>query len=794
MIFYFDIEDRNGVMHAILDPVGWDGTTLILERDSSGKHGVFFQFQAEPYTYDGIASQLLRKEYEQYGIEGKMYLHISYDCGAGIETFDRFRFNFQEYEDMTGEECSVTIPIESEDDAMVLRNRIDQKVNLQTLVAFDGVTALPAYAALPFEKTLPSKGILVTDHSKQTAAFSEEYFGQSFDGEEPTDPTWKARQVAFSVPGFQTVVASEIGGYYTPVNNQPEYDAPMDGANSGWGAPYPAGWIELPYWNGVDNWDRLFPFEEIPPIINYDASLGPDYGPINLTIEGRYNKEFLSMDDPIQITVPVSEIERVAVYMGILKGGYNPASPSSWVWLSPGTPTGSANWNVMPYTGVKDTGAVNGTFNFTFNVTLNPGDRLYYFDKVAYRKKDTNQFISALNITQRADTYFKATAVSYTPATTAKLFMLYEAMSRVVEAISNDKMRVVSFFFGRTDGQPYAAQSDGCGSWTAITQGLFIREMEKRLPNRPPVFALSLKDIYDNINPLYNIGIGMEPDTQRPGFNAVRIDPWWAFYQQSIVLRCTGVGTIRRTIRTAEHVSIFKFGYSKWEAEQYNGIDEFNTTREYRTTLTQVNSTFTQLSNFISSGFASEVTRRLGGASSQDWRYDKDTFIYAMKRVSGVLQVQVGDVGNPSNIVDPNTAYNWRIRPSTMALYWLPRILASYKQATVNSEIIFTDGTGNFYASGFANSNCVIEGKTIAENENLSPSDMGNPSEGLPVWELERATYQWPMTLPQFKDLRSHPADLIYFENDNDSGEGWIDRVEYKVNDGIATFTLIPAR
>jgi len=786
MVLYFTIIDSVGHETPIDDPIGWDSTVLVLDRDPD-KHGVAFKYQASPYTYDGVAFQLLKAEYELNGIEGKMYLRVEIDCGDGIEELETFRFVFLQYDDSQGGGCSVTIPVEDQDDAVVLFNRIDQKVNLATTETFEG-SALSAYTALPFVKTLPGKRILVQDYSTQPADLQESFPGDFFTGGSPTPPTGYAdRQAAFSVPGFTNREAIELGNYYHPSNTRPVADVAMAGGFSAWEPP-PPGYIYLPYWinDGTNSWDHVFPFENIPPIVNYDASLGPVYGDITVTIEGRYRKVFTPVD---VFGTPASGIDRLAVYLGILKGFSDPADPLSWTWLS----TVGSDFDVYPL-GALTNLPLGDDFTFSFpGVVLEPGDRIYYFDKISYRKKTAYSTTDALYITNVEDSYFKVSGLSEVADSTAKLFMINEAFSRVTEAVTDDRLRVYSDFYGRTDSQPYTAVSDGCGSHTSITQGKLIRKLEDVTP--AGVFALSFKDLWDGMNPVHNLGAGIEPDPARPGFNRLRIEEWRHFYEYDTILECIGVDEVKRSVSAADHVSIFKFGYAKWEAEAFNGIDEFMTQREYRTELTQASKTFSQISNFIASGYAIEVTRRKGNTDTKDWRYDNDAFLITMRRSSGVLIPQVGDISGDANILDPTTVYNFKIRPSAMAMHWLPYVLASYRQADVASRIIFTDGTGNYNAEGELSAGiCIIEGGVISEKQDLSPNDMAAPTDGLPIKFNESIAYEFPITWAQFKALKASPAKWIYYENDRTSGYGWIRSVQFKLTESKATFNLIPSR
>jgi hypothetical protein len=183
----------------------------------------------------------------------------------------------------------------------------------------------------------------------------------------------------------------------------------------------------------------------------------------------------------------------------------------------------------------------------------------------------------------------------------------------------------------------------------------------------------------------------------------------------------------------------------------------------------------------------------LGNTTSQDWRYDKEVFVVCLKRDGSDLVVELGGITSPDHIVDPDTIYNFRIRPAYNAMRWLPTVLASYRQADVNSPIIFTDGTGNFYAEGKPSSSfCRISNVVVSEMEDLKPSLMVTPADGLPINWGEDIDYSYPLTFKEWKTLKANPNKKIEYEADGISGYGWINSVKYKPEDGIADFKLIP--
>ena len=107
-------------------------------------------------------------------------------------------------------------------------------------------------------------------------------------------------------------------------------------------------------------------------------------------------------------------------------------------------------------------------------------------------------------ITFDPETYVNLSANRSCPDTTALVSLVHEAASRVTEIITDRCLTVKSDYYGRTDSEPYAAAEDGCGSLRVLSSGLRLRNA----PN--PVHFMSLKDIFDGLKAIDNIGMGVE--------------------------------------------------------------------------------------------------------------------------------------------------------------------------------------------------------------------------------------------------------------------------------------------
>jgi hypothetical protein len=775
---------RDNSTIAIDEPEGWDKQKFVLKRGEY--HGVNYEFGLENFDFDGPSAIAIQDEYDAYRFKGKMYLKIDYQCNNGdIENAYLGRLRFEAYEPEYGNVCRVSIPIEDVTPIMMFRNRIDNKVDLQSLVTLDG-GAMSAYTGLGVERVMPSKTILLLDGAENKTDNASTFIGNWADGGSPNP--YGVMQQAYFVPAFKDNIASEIGGFAYP------YDAISAEYEEQIGVTTPPG-IPLPYDLLIGGGSNVVDLDRITPIVNYTQELGLVHGTLdNFTLE-IYQPNTIINGHKVGGVDVTDGLHCLGLFCCIKRGSNAPV-PDDVEWLS----TDDSVWGVI-IQNVPSTGVLPGA-TFSKNITI-PGltlyenDRIYLFYMLQYRKKDTNSGDPALDFTYDNGSYFKFSGLNTQPATTAKTFLINEALSRITESITNNDMRVYSDYFGRTDSQPYTtgvSGGDGCGSLAVITKGGFIRQLEAIRANQPPLMAVSFMDMLTGLNPIHNIGFGIEEDSARPGYNRIRVENSGWFYKDGVVFTCDNVNRIKIKVKAEKIYNRIEIGYDKWEAEEFNGIDEFLTKREYRTDVTQVNNTFSQISRFIASGYAYETTRRRN-KTSEDWRYDNDIFIICLKRQVGNLVVEQGLIDSPQNIIDPDTIINFRITPARMLLNWLPALLSSYPGADESTEIIFSDGVGNFYASGKQESGfCNTEAGPIAENQNISADLLTDGETRLPYLELEEVSFDYPLSMADWKYIKENRYYEIAYNTTNFSGTGWIDQIQYNANEGIATFILKPKK
>ena len=879
MNWRFTIIDRDNISHEIQEPVGWDAIEIDILRDEN-THGIIFDYQGKDMKYYGDAMRLLRTEYETYGSQGNMVLVIEQSCNEVLTELYRGKFLFLQYDYSSGTECFVKIPIENTGDVIDLTTKWDQKVDLSTTVAFDGVTALDSYSKLGFDLTLPSKGIIIEDRSiknvetVESVSFSpSEYWGTiefALDDKfsEIGNYSFNATTViSDTIASFSTENPDSIrlpnapsgqisqGLFYTSLPEFPQYKVFSD--------------TEM-------NTEKWFNPSILSPAINYQQ------GTTNYEVDIQAGTLAYKIDCEIKV-LEDSDYVRLS---------------RSNLYLAKKDINGTISFINVQHIYDKMIGSDDGVgigelTNYVFKIdislsysnntfVLNKGDEIFLFMSVAFDGLIPPNTNLHFKITTKPTSFFSFKTLSKTQPSNTKAFLINEVISRISETITNNKIKAYSDYFGRTDSQPYAVSSNGIGSMEALAKGIYIRNQQNRIVGQPNVFSLSMKDVFEGIEPIHHIGFGIENDPNREGFKRLRVEHWKHFYTNDTIMECIGVNNIQRKMVESKSYSTFQFGYDKYEAEQYNGLDEFLTKRTFRTTLNGIKSELVKVSKFIASGYAWEITRRKNTDSS-DWRFDNDTFIVCCKNgiiLSGeyaisitfsivggynfieihigygfgfhvglqigdsvhvygssvntgefiiteiisdgntfiygtgttikvkVLQavsaevltnknweikgiiVETGNVDTPTNMVDPDTTYNFRISPIRNAMRWMDKISQGYKS---NPTIIFTDGTGNYFASGkMTDSVGRLENAVIAENQTLLTSLFTNTDNASPLLAPELLTFDFPMSIAQFRNVLNNPYGQIHWSNGFDSGYGYISSLKYKPEDGVANFSLIP--
>lgn len=728
MYFQFYLDDLE-----IDEPQGFADIVLNMKRDDNW-HGIFFEASTSELAFYSTAAAYLKEKKRTQGLKSDVTFKALQACGIYDEPEIIFegKLDFGKYVESCGGSCLVKIPVEQIGCLMTMRNRYDQKVDLDSSMALDKIAPLNNYAQLGQTLELPAKELKANVDGSVIAG------------------------------GYQKVI-TYVGNGAAITHIRPQY--------------------EVERYNSIKTGQLIgvVECEDYSPVASMDCT-----GPISPQ---------LLFEDLIQC------FPGEFTYTSRMKGSISWDANTSlynvqqkiYKWDGNGTNLytdgelvqESIIYFVDPVPG-PSAGSITFDDILTGSTPIPDGDGFYAvfeFDIVT-----TNGVVT---VTFDEETSINIEAIKTCPPTNTQYYMIHEALSRITESITSNCLKVKSDYYGRTDSQPYSSSADGCGGLRFLTSGLKIRRAQN------PAFFASLKDVFDGLRGIDNIGMGIEDNPFIHGFSWLRIEPVEYFYKDQEVLALPFVPDAEIATQEQLYYSIIKSGYQKWEVQEFNGLDEPNSNREYITILSSVNNQLDITSKLVAGSYPIEITRQQSFADTgaADTTYDNETFIICVERQAYNFIIERGNIDNAANVFSPSTLYNWRIRPYSNLMRWFKSIANSYPNITDSAnKLYFSSGTGNFVAEGEiggAYPSCKLENGVKAENRDLSVNDFANASDATPLWIPEYATLKYPLSIKDYKTLKANPYGYISFQcGTGEWKKGFIQNSQYQLNKGVANFTL----
>jgi hypothetical protein len=337
-------------------------------------------------------------------------------------------------------------------------------------------------------------------------------------------------------------------------------------------------------------------------------------------------------------------------------------------------------------------------------------------------------------------------------------------------------------------------------AFTTITSGISLRDAGTAC-------NVSFEELFDAINAIYCIGVGyseQDPDN----LHVERID---YFYNPEPILDLGNIdlyqSKFKVSVKMDEYFNKFTIGYNSWLQDEVNTIDEFNTKREYSLPIKNTENSREYICNFISSGYSIEWQRRQ--RYTVDSNLDNEKFIICVGRSLNVTnttniilpsgssvtvpchiyRVETG-VSFSSNILDPETIYNFRISPYAMARHWAPVFspVIWHKLHNILHPLEFVAGEANYKACGeiIDNNDPSVKPAVLVsqhcENDNI-------PHNNEYFSQPEEIEFNFPLSLDQFLLLRAKPYNAIIVNKK----PYFLKQIEYSFQ-GESKLTLIKAR
>lgn len=736
MNWKFTLIDSSSVSTVVEPPVGWNGIGGNLTRNMI-HHGININISTDSFEWVGEAYDLLYAEYLTNGANGQYQVQIDYECaeGDGYTNYFIGAFDFNTFERQCSDYCFIKISVTASKCTDVFMSRMGQDVDIEATTNFDGQAITP-----PTLRVLNIEG---QDVLLQNKAFND----GTNSGNAQVFPTGAS---AFYYINFCMQVPErnmeEIGTFnVNGISLIPTTSGNVSIA-SAFGTD-PAAAFEN-FGRFLTIWQRT---SDPLNCIDNDAA-------IDIICKGTFNVTFTNFDGEITPTLKLFKFNSTTGVLTLLDTN------------SIGT--------IACVSGTPESLAFNKAFLGTPSYT--DADYLLYCFECFVERLVWDGFSLRqvnLNIDYDNTSKIEMTLNSECDPTVATSVYLPELLEFLPTAYMDTDCPLLEV----------EAELKSCLDFYQITKGSFIRQVTE--PSVPKLFV-SYEYLFEQCRKIFNIGWGF--DNNETELKIARIEQ---FYKSTIVV---DVGLVDKAIFTTANNLIYgtiNVGYNKWEAEEYNGLDEMNTERQYRRNIDSNPSELDLMADIISAGYTIEVTRRKNQArtGTSDWRYDDDLFIVNANVIEGNLYAYRGVDSGAANIYSPATRMNYVLTPLRNLMRWFKSIVAA--QPTVsNEELIFTSGTGNYIAEGQMTTYCPIEGSVIAENETITNVDFDNSYYTTPIWKTEYVTFTAPFSMANFEDVKVNPYGAIRFRCSDTYYTGNIVEINHDPNEGLAEFKLLIRR
>ncbi len=382
--------------------------------------------------------------------------------------------------------------------------------------------------------------------------------------------------------------------------------------------------------------------------------------------------------------------------------------------------------------------------------------------------------------------------LSTTEASQGSMFKIHELGAAIAQRITSNEDAFRSELLGRKNSLPNFYDENGCGSFNGLLNGKHVRGFS--VVDAP--FFMSMNEYFRTVNSLYNCGMGFEKIGDQ---YVIRIEKKEYFYDTTVLFSCPNANEIRTSVAKEYYITNVVIGYNEWESENFNGLDEFNTNRQYDVGIKAIDSKLDVTAPVIASMYSIEFARRQG-VSTVDYKYDNSNFIVCLARgVDGGGNPNQLDIAEKdenfsavNNIKSPTTSYNLRIPPARNVLSHMNSIASSIIKYT-GRAVKFVYGEGNCIAeTQLSTDTCAnnFDNEVLIENQDITVDQAG----ATPIWIPEYIEFDYPMGLNTFLSIKNSPYGCIEVSNtEANFVKGFIIELRYKPVGGMASFKLLRA-
>ncbi len=733
MIWQFSLVDITNMSVIVDEPVGWDGIACNFTRNLT-HHGIFTNVTTNSFEWVEDAYDLLLAEYQMNGANGSMDLLIEYQCAEGdtLTTYFRGKFDFNTFERQCLDYCFIKCDVTATKCTDIFLSRMGQDVNVQSTQNFDG----DAIAPMTFT-TLNIEGQDIFVQNKADNDNGDNFVGLTLDSSNTTGTRYY--DIPILLPNNPIM---EFGDFN--VNNvSPSIVAKNEGIDN----------ISFPM-SGSD-FSQYFNF-----IYLYQPAVDDCVSNIDYTWRTKGNFNITpNYNGSIEITLRAIQVNPFT----------GPAISLGTTIIATGVTLTNGVQTTIAFDETNSSSFTNGTpFDFV----------AFYFHLEILKTSASALDQNAISIDYDSGSvnYFNMEANSACDETTTDSVSLPDLLEWLPTA----------YYSSECPQLQIESELRDCLARYSITKGSFLRNVIE--PSVPQLFT-SFEFMFDNCRKIFNIGWGFDNNETELLIGNIN-----DFYLGSVV---ADVGLVNKaTFTTAKDLiyGTITIGYNKWEAEEYNGLDEMNTERQYRRNINSNPSELDLMADIISAGYTIEVTRRKNQAATgtSDWRYDDDLFIINTFEDEGQLYAYRGVDLSPAFVYSPATRMNFALTPVRNLMRWF-RTLAAPTPTVTNESLNFTSGTGNFRAGGQMTTSCPVEDQQIFENSIIN-STLFQSGYINPIWKTIYATFEAPLSMVQFEAIKTNVYGAIRFRCGNDLYLGNIVTLSHEPNTGLASFKLLLRR
>jgi hypothetical protein len=604
----------------IKDPVGWDSLGKTSKRfgvdGTIGQkwHGIFFEYSTKlRYIKDG--KKFLQYYYERDGIE-TIVLHRIEKRNPATRKFEfeyEGKVNFTSYKITT---VAVEVNLENTGFLQKLKNRMDVKVNLESLESQGGKAITPfAQETVDIEM----HGQVVKLQTKGDR-YNNEIFESDFTlREENYDGT------IYIVPTLNEAVNEGLSEFFTypdqVVEDNPENDLKF--------------LTEIKFAGDMN--------------IVYKRNLNLKFKIIRvlaLLQEGEISYS-------AKVNIVQKKLDGTRINHTLL------SAPIAEDTVTFDTVTDLPNLTVLDF----ESGFTPVEISLA-DIEGDIGDQFYYYISLALEwhqsegdSDEADLRIQDISIEFQEDNYLLFEGLTIFPATTSKTVLIHEAWTRVLQSITDTADPFRSEYFGRTDSQPVAYDADGPGGLRAYTNGNNLRLLDV------PIYC-SLKDLIDATMAIDGIGLGIEKSN---GVERVRVEPLTYFYKAKRAIRLDWVLDIEKEVLDQLYFNQAEAGVDKWRTStgNVNNLDEFVAPKQWTLPITQIKSMLSLRSPIITSGYMIEFARRSSTQPTKDTDRDNDPYLIQLRRDGENLATDKDqDFTSVAGVLSPETSYNLKLSPA----------------------------------------------------------------------------------------------------------------------------------